>query len=68
MKIKNSKGNEIKYCKYCGKKLNLPNLFCSHCGQVIEEDVKEQIIINNYNSAIINTNAITGGVEHIKKS
>lgn len=69
MGLKNNTKQAIKYCKFCGEEVLLDAVICTSCGRQIETLKKgdgEQIIINNYHSAIINTNAVTGGISRRK--
>lgn len=45
---------EEKFCKYCGEKIPMDAVICSHCGRQVEELKKEKgenIIINNSSSS-----------------
>ncbi|MGL4343932.1 MAG: NINE protein [Cellulosilyticaceae bacterium] len=50
---------EMKFCKFCGKQIDVDAILCIHCGKQVEElkgaaGAQPQIIINNDNN---NTNA-----------
>ncbi len=42
---------QLKYCKYCGEKIPMDAVICTHCGRQVEELKAEQpdIIVNNNN-------------------
>ncbi len=45
---------EEKFCKFCGEKIPMDAVICSHCGRQVEELKKEKgenIIINNSSAA-----------------
>ena len=58
----------MKFCANCGTKLNETDKFCPNCGkEVIKEEVKEQVVVNNPQVVTNNTTktdpcAITGFV------
>lgn len=43
---------KTKYCKYCGEKIPVDAVLCTHCGRQVEQLKNEQpqVIINNSNS------------------
>lgn len=56
----------MKFCKFCGKQINVDAVMCVHCGRQVEElkttqpqQVQPQVVINNTN-ANTNTNTNTG--------
>jgi len=57
---------KIKFCRYCGQKVNEAAVVCPHCGCQIEEiksqaESSPQIVINNANhNSNVNTNVAAG--------
>lgn len=50
----------MKFCKFCGNKIHMDAVICTHCGRQVEQlqgaQVPQQIVINNTSSSNNNVN------------
>lgn len=51
---------KTKFCKYCGKSIDMDAVMCIHCGRQVETLKSEspQVVINNTNSNMAIANAV----------
>lgn len=60
--VESQKSTNTKFCKFCGKIIDMDAVLCIHCGKQVEElkVAQPQVVINNSNTnSNINTNAAT---------
>ena len=70
--VQENQSANMKFCKFCGKQINIDAVMCVHCGRQVEElkssqpqQVQPQVVINNTN-AITNTNTNAGMPQGVK--
>ena len=58
----NVQNDGMKFCKYCGKKILIDAVVCTHCGRQVEllQHAPQQIVINNTPNVSVSQNVVSG--------